>query len=232
MNSNPTFRVVLRALVLSWSLSLAIACGQTAPRDKPASGGEPPSSRVQSCESRNREAAFPGPSTVTEFVRGTKSGPNRPSIVAHIEVAAVKEEARRDAAPPDKSVDDEAGSRRILSVKVLDSVDPTQIGGTVAIHESTTVYDPTSGETLYRSELPCYRFEVGDEAVVALVDLDGDEVYQFLDTLTGFFVVEDGRLLPELAEARTASVVGEFPIVHDSDGVAVDDFMAAVHDAA
>ena len=117
-----------------------------------------------------------------------------------------------------------------MEARVRDALDRAMVGRTITIREGSVTYDATGEAILGRETMPCHFFGVGDQAIVSLWDDDGDGVRQFLSQQTGFFLVQDGKLSPELAMARRQGGSGRDPLL--ADGVTATTFMDELRQAA
>lgn len=171
----------------------------------------------------------PPATTFEEYANSTEMSPL--TFVGRVVVVRVDEESKAEAAKASK-VFDEATARRFLEVEVVDAVDRSAVGTTLKIHESSTSFNPTTGKDHGWGGPACYRFDEGSEAIVALGSPDPDGTRELRGGDASFFVIEDGRLSPELAEARAGTELADYPIVQAAARLSVDEFWTRIEQAA
>lgn len=181
------------------------------------------------CRLSTAGITVPPATTFDEYA--TSSGFSPLGFVGRVVVVRVHQDTKAEAIEASTSFDD-ATIRRIVEVEVVDALDRSTVDTRLQIHESSVSFNPTDGKEHDRGGPACYRFEVGSEAIVALGTPKQDGTRELRGGDASFFVIEDGRLSPELAEARAGTELADYPIVRAASRLTVDEFWARIEQTA
>lgn len=215
---------------------VTVGCGENSDWGTGSQHADPSarSSGASVCEFPQNEYSLPGPSTMEEFARGrTQAIPElMPDFVGWVSIGSTLDEKPGEGPDYGEIAGEPRTTRSLLRVRILDAVDPSMVGTTLTVQEGQVTLSANGDAVLARRGQPCHEFKVGDEAMVSLVDEDGDGVEQFVSNDSGFFLVDGSVLSSGLAAARREAGLKTSPLSAGADGVDAEAFMADLRAAA